>query len=121
MNLNWESVQSHANSDGEYLLNARFWDTTLCIGIGDESVQLTISDGKLTGVEPGSEGDLSISASEEGWTEMLAKTPRPFYQDLFPAIVYHGFQVTGDTMSYFAYYPAVRRLVELMREVYNHE
>ena len=42
--------------------------------------------------------------------------PRPFYQDLYAATVHHGFSVSGDTLNYCAYYPALRRLVELMRD-----
>ena len=41
--------------------------------------------------------------------------PKPFYQDLYAATIHHGFSVAGDTLDYCAYYPALRRLIELMR------
>ena len=45
--------------------------------------------------------------------------PRPFYQDLYAATIHHGFTAAGNRTHFCAYYPALRRLVELMREVKN--
>jgi hypothetical protein len=63
--------------------------------------------------------NLDIGAPETDWRAMLSPVPRPFYQDLHAATVHHGFHVTGDTKHYCAYYPALRRLIELMRDVHN--
>ena len=63
--------------------------------------------------------DLAIEAEDEEWNSLLAPMPRPFYHDLHAATVHHGFAVSGNTLNYCAYYPALRRLIELMREVRN--
>jgi hypothetical protein len=122
--LDWPTLVARANDDGEFRLHARFWNARLRIVIGGKAIRLDVRDGALTGVQPwfgGIAADLDVSAPEADWQAMLARVPRPFYQDLQAATVHHGFHVTGDTKHYCAYYPAIRRLIELMRDVHNEE
>ena len=87
-----------------------------------EQHKLTVSAGEVTDIEPwfgAVAANLSIAAPREDWDALLEAVPRPFYQDLYPATVHHGFEVTGDTAHFCAYYPAIRRLIEIMREVNN--
>ena len=58
--------------------------------------------------------DLFVAASEEAWRELLAPTPRPYYQDLFGAQLAHGVRLPEDPLAYAAYYPALRRLMQLL-------
>jgi hypothetical protein len=112
----------HANDDGEFRVLARSWNATIRLAMGDVHLRLLIRDGRLAAVEPWDGGDacdLTIMGPADGWAEMLAPTPKPFYHDLFAAAVHHGFFFLGDVRHRCAYYPAVRRLVELMREVRN--
>lgn len=118
----WSAVQARANEDDEFRLQARFWNAVVRLGIGDRNRKLRIDDGTVAAIEPwfgGMAVDLAIRAPEEEWQALLAATPRPFYQDLYPATIHHGFDVVGDAKSYCAYYPAIRRLIEIMREVRN--
>jgi len=118
--LDWPRLVAHANADGEFRLQARFWTASIRIDSGDETVRLAISDGKLASVEPWAgriASDLSIAAPAGEWQELLAPLPRPFYHDLAAAAVHHAFAFEGNVRHRCAYYPAVRRLVELMREV----
>jgi hypothetical protein len=120
--LNWSAVTERANRDGEFGLLARFWNATIRVRIGTTSYRLDVKGGVLSGGEPwlgGIARDLSIEADEPEWNNLLASMPRPFYQDLYAATVHHGFAVSGSTLNYCAYYPALRRLIELMREVRN--
>ena len=57
--------------------------------------------------------------AEEEWRELLRKVPRPFYQDPFFASVHHGIELNRDQLDYAAYYPALRRLVGVLREMSN--
>lgn len=122
MLLDFSALPTRVNADGEFALHARFWNATVKLRVGTTSYRLDIRDGKLNGCAPwlGTiAGDLAIEADEAEWKNLLEPMPRPFYQDLYAATLHHGFSVSGDTLNYCAYYPAVRRLVELMREARN--
>ena len=116
--FDWAAVQRRANEDAEFRRHARFWNATIRLVIGRKAHKLRIEGGTVAVVEPwfgAIAADLSISASEEEWAALLAKTPAPFYQDLYPAVIHHGFEVAGSVNDYCAYYPAIRRLIELLR------
>ena len=120
--LDWDTVRARANDDGEFRLQARFWNATVRLGIGHRNYRMRIGDGSVESIGrwPGGVAtDLAIHAPEADWEAMLAETPRPFYQDLYAAAIHHEFVVAGDATNYCAYYPAVRRLIEIMREVRN--
>ena len=120
--FDFSALPARANADGEFALNARFWNATVKLRVGPASYRLDIRDGKLNGCGPwlgAIAGDLAIEADESEWNKLLEPMPKPFYQDLYAATIHHGFSVSGDTLNYCAYYPALRRLVELMREAHN--
>jgi hypothetical protein len=119
MLLDFSTLAQRANADGEFALHARFWNATIRIEVGTASYRLDIRDGKLNACAPwlgAIAADLAIGADEAEWNKLLEPMPKPFYQDLYAATIHHGFSVAGDTLNYCAYYPALRRLVELMRE-----
>ena len=122
--LDWDAVRTRANDDGEFRLHARLWTATVRLGIGHRNYSMRIDNGAVQSIGrwPGGVAtDLDIRAGEADWDALLATTPRPFYQDLYAATVHHDFDVAGDTTNYCAYYPAIRRFVEIMREVKNAE
>ncbi len=59
--------------------------------------------------------DFEVAGPKDGWTEIFARVPRPFYQDLVSAIFRHGFTLGGDVESFFAYHAALRRVIDVMR------
>jgi hypothetical protein len=116
----WEELARRVNQDGEFRLASRFWDATLRLDLGPESQRLCFQGGRLQEIrdcDPDADCDLHISAPLEDWERLLEPVPRPFYQDLFAAQLYHGFQMTAEPLDYAAYYPALRRLIEILREV----
>jgi hypothetical protein len=119
--LDWTALERLANADGEFRLHARFWNARIRIAHGDGVTRLRVVDGALQDSGPWNAADfgadLDIGASAGDWDALLARLPAPFYHDLWAANVHHGFQLSGDSHHLCAYYPAVRRLVELMREV----
>jgi len=120
--LDWSTLVARANADAEFRLHSRFWNARLRLALGDKQWRVDVRDGALGTVEPwfgGIAANLDVSAPLADWEAMLAAVPRPFYQDLQAATVHHGFRVAGDTRHYCAYYPALRRLIELMREVHR--
>ena len=63
---------------------------------------------------------LTIGAPVDVWEKMLAPLPAPFYHDVFAASLKHGVTLAPTTQeAATAYYPAVRRFVELLRIARN--
>ena len=115
--IDWNGLKDRVNGDPEFQLAARLWTATLRLDIGDTSRALRFDDGVLADVDdsaPEAECDLFIRAPESDWRELLAPQPRPFYQDLFGAQLQHGVELPQDHIAYAAYYPALRRLMQLM-------
>jgi hypothetical protein len=120
--VDWPAVAARANADGEFRILARFWNASIRLELGSEHLRVAIRHGELAAVEPWSgriASDLTIAAPEHAWRALLAAVPQPFYHDLAAAAAHHEFDLHGDIRHRCAYYPAVRRLVELMREVHN--
>ena len=116
------AVIDRANADGEFQLHARFWNARLALICGDETQRLTVSHGRMIATERetgGAEPDVTISAAAAEWDALLEAVPRPFYHDLQGAMAQHGFQMDGEARHTSAYYPAIRRLIDLLREVRN--
>ena len=120
-----EKLKEAANNDSEFRIAARFWTTVLHVGVGDLSYLVRIKDGVIDGVarcEPSPQlwdqwtaWKISISAPLEDWRNFCEPVPRPFYQDLFGAVAHHGFRVEGEKEGFFQYFPAIRRMLDIVR------
>lgn len=117
--LDMDQFRGELNQDPEFVIAARFWETSLKIEMGDRHCILQIQDGEVTGVNPRpgfyDPWKIKIGAPEKDWQQFLKTVPRPFYHDLFAASIHHDFVCEGDLESFFAYYPAIRRMFEVMR------
>ena len=117
-----EELRDAANGDPEFKHAARFWTCGLRLEAGSSGVTLRITDGHVASIEPEptDEWDLRIAAPESDWSALLEEVPRPFYQDLYGAVTHHDFELSGDLEGQLhPYYPAVRRLMELLREQHS--
>jgi len=117
--LEWNRLADRVNADPEFALAARFWDATLRLDVGTESHRLRFESGALrevTACEREAECDLHIAAPAQEWERLLAAVPRPFYQDLFGAQLHHDITLNANPLDFAAYYPALRRLLEIFRE-----
>ncbi len=120
--LDTEGLRAALNADPEFRLAARLWTTRLVLRMGERRYLLEIRDGEVREVvdevtifDP---WEIELAGPEEGWEKLLQLIPPPFYQDVFPAILHHGFTMGGDLESLFAYYPAVRRMLDVVRDGY---
>lgn len=107
------------NQDPEFAVACRFFTGSLKLDMGDDPVLLKFRDGKLDELrtaETFDSADVAIRGSEEDWREFLQPVPKPFYHDMFAAIVREGFEWSGDVVTLFAYYGAFRRMFDVMRE-----
>jgi hypothetical protein len=107
-----------ANDDAEFALAARMWDGDVLFASGDDALRMTVHGGRVTEIvqsAPTAVASIRIIASPDAWEKLLRPVPPPFYQDLFGAAARHGVLLLGDPTDIFPYYPALRRLIELLR------
>lgn len=111
-------------SDPEFRLHSRYMNATLRVVVGaTQQFSVHFVDGTLTMIDPQvtvfDSYDILLKGTEEHWANLLAPVPAAFYQDFFPAALCHGFQIEGNVETIMAYYPALRRLGDLFREIAN--
>ncbi|MCE0761907.1 hypothetical protein LWC35_03120 [Pseudonocardia kujensis] len=109
-------------ADPEFRLQARYLSTSIRVVVGDsQRFTIQVRDGVVTEIDPEvtlfDPYAVLLQGTEEQWSKLLAAVPEPFYQDFFPAALRHGFRLEGDLETIMAYYPALRRLGDLMRSV----
>jgi len=126
MDTSFSKLQEAANGDPEFRLAARFWNTTLRLEMGEEALLIRVENGQIAEVLTGRQVftfltpvNIVVAAPPEDWRKFLERIPKPFYVDLWGATAHHGFKVGGDMESLYAYYPAVRRLFDIMRALVN--
>ena len=120
--IDTQRLVAAANADGEFALQARLWNARISIASDADTFSLTVVHGRVSDaaeVNPTTAAQVRISGPRAGWDEMLRPIPKPFYHDLRAAVAHHGFAIDGELMHTAAYYPAIRRLIELLREVRN--
>ena len=112
------ALPAAANDDAEFAIAARMWDAEVIFASDGNSVRMSIVGGRITDVASApaaTDAQIRITGPDDGWQKMLAPLPPPFYQDLFGASIHHGFTIEGAVEDVYPYYPALRRLIELLR------
>lgn len=114
-----ERLVTALNDDPEFKLAARDWTARIKLVQGERASVLELVEGEVRGFDPVPSPfepvDIVLSGSDELWDQIMAPVPEPFYQDFFAALFQHGFRLEGDMESLYAYYPAVRRMADVMR------
>ncbi len=118
--VNSKPLLEAINADPEFTLAARFWNGSFRLGMGaEEAYVFRVRDGRVVHVNrqptPFDAWDFEVAGPADGWNEVLARVPKPFYQDVVPALFRHGFSLGGDLESFFAYHGALRRVLDVMR------
>ena len=107
--------------DGEFRLASRHWTGTLRLDLGTDAADLRLRDGAAVevvvaeGQQPAGPGHVGISGSADLWEKVLAPVPERFFNDVVPAQLV-GLAVSGDQETFWQYYPAIRRVVEMLRQ-----
>lgn len=113
------AIRQALNDDPEFRLQARYWSTKFRVVVDTRALLVRVIDGVVTDVDPGAtpfdSWDFQLSGSVQQWAEMLAPIPAAFYQDYYAAMLYHGFAIEGDMQRIMAYYPAIRRSLDVFR------
>lgn len=108
-------------ADGEFGLASRYWTGRLCFDLGGEVIVVALIEGAAAvGLAdgPAARGDLRISAAREVWDKILQPVPPPYFHDIVPAQGF-GLRVEGEPETFWQYYPAVRRAVDVLRNMTN--
>lgn len=106
------------NDDPEFALAARTWDGDVLFASDGDALRMTVRGGRVSDVaaaDADTPAQVRIVATPDAWEKMLRPLPPPFYQDLFGAASRHGVLLLGQPEDLFPYYPALRRLMELLR------
>ena len=114
----WQDLESTLSRDFEFQHAIRHWTARLRVSVGDQHHRLRIEDGKLTELAECKADDaceVFVRAPENEWRALLQATPAPFYQELLFAVAQHGFEINRNPLDYAAYYPALRRVIEVLR------
>ena len=115
------------NSDPEFQIAAKGWNAAIRVTIGAQMIVLKITNGTVERIfepDPTSpdfliethEYDLQISGPEREWANVFVEVPRPFYHELFAMTTRHEFDWGGNVKMWFAYYPALSRMITVMRQ-----
>jgi len=126
LTLDGDELHSALNDDEEFRLQARYWDGSLQLEFGEQVYVLRLAEGEVVEVSSSAVAQdeprtVIISAPVEDWAELLAPVPRPFYQEFYPAMWHHGFELRGDPDYVWPYYTALRRAGEVLRDVVSIE
>ncbi len=121
-----DRLVTRCRADGEFTLAARFWSGTLRFDLGFTAFELVLEDGRIVearapkGDLPAGPGHLAYNGPEDVWRRVLMPVPPPLHNDLAPALL-SGVWQEGDVETGWQYYPAARRVVDLMRELMREE
>jgi len=114
-------LRQSLNDDPEFRLHARYWNTKFRVTADGRSLLVQVVDGVITDIDTGAtpfDGwDFQLVGSAEHWAQMLAPIPPAFYQDYYAAMLHHGFAIEGDMQQIMAYYPAIRRSLDVLRSL----
>ena len=118
-----ERLQTIMNTDAEFKLAARFMSEDVLFAADDSQCIVRIQDGVVTEIkyEPSS-GDhwsFSIQATADSWDKLLQLSPPPFYTGLNAGMLRGNLEIMGDIEVAFAYFWAMNRMLDLMRQLQN--
>ena len=118
-----EQFRGRVNSDQAFRLAARDMVLNLAVEAGSEARLIAIRDGVLRSIvrfvpltEP---VDITIRGSIEFWDKLLSPVPPPRFQNLYAGVRAGTCEVIGNGELYSAYFAALTRMIDVMRELEN--
>lgn len=118
-----EQFREAINSDPEFKLAARYMKEDVLLEVGDSQCIVKVRDGVIiqikveqTVLDPWS---FAIRAPVESWEKLLQPIPPPHYDGLFGGMIRGTFRLEGDLPVACAYFWAMTRMLDVMRQVQN--
>ena len=118
-----ERFRIGANNDPEFKLLGRDMTLNLVIEIGSDRRLFKVREGEVRAigriVPMADSVDLYIKGGDEFWRNLLSPVPPPRFQNLYAATHSGNCEIAGNSELYNAYFPAINRMIDVMRELQN--
>jgi hypothetical protein len=118
-----EQLRKRINQDGAFRQVSRDMTLTMALETDGAARLVTFRDGTLTSIRPfvavTEPVDLTISGDSTFWANLLSAVPPPRFQNLYAGVRAGTCQVSGNAELYWAYFAALTRLFDVMRDVEN--
>ena len=110
-----QELAARCAADPEFRLAARFWDGGFAFVVDGDITAVRVVDGAPEAAEEADGPGVVTFAGDTALWDTIASSPPPrFYNDVaFAAAL--GLRLGGDELTYWQYYPAIARAVELLR------
>ena len=116
-------LRERINQDVAFRQVSRDITLNMAIETDGASRLVTFRDGTLTSIKPfitvTEPVDLTIRGDTTFWRNLLLPVPPPRFQNLYAAVRAETCQVSGNAELYWAYFAALTRLFDVMRDVEN--
>src|SRR4029453_5720519 len=113
---NVAALRMRFERDPELGRAVRFWTGALYFQADSARSALRFENGRLAEAGPSAAppgpGAGETAGAPGGGGKPLAPLPPPFSQDVFGASLPHPVSLGGDVETLYAYYPAIRRVLE---------
>ena len=118
-----EALRGLVNGDAEFRLVSRDMNLNVSLEVGGEKRLFSFRDGRLHSIGKyvalAETIHVYIRGGADFWQKLLSAMPPPNFQNLYAGVRFKTCEVLGDSELYFAYFAALTRLVELMRDHQN--
>jgi hypothetical protein len=118
-----ERLRERINQDGAFRQVSQ--DITLNMALETDGAArlVTFRDGTLTSIRPfvtvTEPVDLTIRGDTTFWRNLLSPVPPPRFQNLYAGVRAETCHVSGNAELYWAFFAALTRLFDVMRDVEN--
>jgi hypothetical protein len=116
-----ERLRERINQDGAFRQVSQDMTLNMALETDGAARLITFRDGTLTSIRPfvtiTEPVDLTISGDATFWRNLLSPVPPPRFQNLYASVRAQTCQVTGNAELYWAYFAALTRLFDVMRDV----
>ena len=111
------------NNDAEFKLVGRDMTVNMVIEVGGDQRLFKVREGEVRAIGrmvPMTDPvDLYIKGAYEFWNNLLSPVPPPRFQNLYAAMHAGNCEIAGNSELYNAYFPAINRMINVMRELQN--
>ncbi len=118
-----EHMRTCINNDPELKLIGRHVSMNMAMEIGADKLLFHVREGEIKEIRPVlpmiDSIDIYLKAEKEDWEKLLAPVPPPRFQNLKAAMRAKNCEISGNVELYSAYFPAINRIIDVMRELQN--
>jgi hypothetical protein len=118
-----EELRNVLNRDEEFKLAARFMSEDILLEADEVRCLIKVLDGVVTEIRPDpgpvDHWSFSIKAAAKSWEKLLQPSPPPFFTGLNAGMIRGNLEITGNIEVAFAYFWAMNRMLDIMRQQQN--